>query len=64
MGILIFLDKYGQEWSLLEESELETYQHLGIPMNYYFKEDKGTTKAGTSKGSPRVGFTSDLKDPP
>ena len=37
VGVLIFLDKYGQEWTLLNEKELETYQHMGVPVTFYFK---------------------------
>ena len=35
IGILVFLDKYGQEWTLIEDRELHTLLHLGIPSSYY-----------------------------
>ena len=29
MGVLIFLDKFGQEWTLTDEAELETFTYMG-----------------------------------
>ena len=64
MGVLIFFDKYGQKWKLLEEAELETYLHMGVPVSFYFKEGNKPKKASTSKGSAHVDFADDYKKPP
>lgn len=37
MGVLIILDKFGQEWTSLDEAELETFTHMGKPVSFYFK---------------------------
>ena len=46
MGILVFLDKYGQEWTLIEDRELHTLLDLGIPLTYYYMKEGGPKGMG------------------
>ena len=64
MGVLIFLDKYGQEWSLLEEAELTTYLHMGIPVSFYLAEEEEPAGTSTAKNKHNVGFAAGFKEPP
>ena len=56
MGILVFLDRYGQEWTLIEDRELHTLQYLGIPLSYYYMKERGPKGMETSRGAPHVSF--------
>ena len=57
-GILVFLDRYGQEWTLIGDRELHTLQHLGILLSYYYMKEGGPKGMGMvpSRGAPHVSF--------
>ena len=54
--ILVFLDRYGQEWTLIEDKELHTLQYLGIPLSFYYMKEGGLEGMETSRGSPHASF--------
>ena len=62
MGVLIFLDKSGQEWTLTDEAELETFTYMGKPVSFYFKKE--TNGASTSKGTAHVDFADKPRETP
>ena len=62
MGVLIFLEKFGQEWTLVDEAKLETFTHMGKPVSFYFKEE--TNGASTSKGTAHVDFADKPRETP
>ena len=36
-GIIVYLDKYNQEWQIVEEKDLDTFKHERIPISYFYK---------------------------
>ena len=58
VGILVFLDKFGQEWTLIEDKELHTLMHLGIPLTYYYIKEGGPKGMGIEppREAPHVSF--------
>ena len=36
-GIIVYLDKYDQEWQKVEEKGLDTFNHEKIPISYFYK---------------------------
>lgn len=56
MGVLIFHDKFNQEWTIVDEAELETYLHMGVPVSFYFKDENETKGVSISKGAAHVDF--------
>ena len=58
MGILVFLDRYGQEWTLIEDRELHTLQNLGIPLSYNYMKEGGPKGMGMEPfgEAPHVSF--------
>ena len=62
IGVLIFLDKFGQEWTLRDEAELETFTYMGKHVSFYFKKE--TNGAYTSKGTAHVDFADKPRETP
>ena len=56
VGILVFLDIYAQEWSLIKDIKLHTLQHLGIPISYCYMKEGGLRGMEPSRGAPHVSF--------
>ena len=62
MGVLIFLDKFGQDWTLTDEAELETFIYMGKPICFYFKNK--TNGESTSRGTAHVDFADKPRETP
>ena len=55
-GILVFLDRFGHEWTLIEDRELHKLQLLGIPLSYYYVKEGGPRGMETLGGAPNANF--------
>ena len=60
VAFVLFLDKYGKEWNLLDDKGLEAHQHLGRPVSQYFKEDKDSVGGNASSDTHK----DQVKTPP